>query len=199
MSLLDLSAAQLLERFGSSDPTPGGGSAAALGGAVGAGLVAMVCTMTKTRTGAAEERTRLDAARDEAASAGTRLGTLVDEDTAAYDGVVAAYRLPKGTDEEKLARKAAIAAAMRRATDVPLETGRACLAVMNAAAVAIAEGNPNAVSDAQTGQALAWAGLQGAAYNVRANAPSLGEAGAADLRAITALVDGGASLRPAGW
>jgi formiminotetrahydrofolate cyclodeaminase len=175
MSLVDLSARELLDRFASNDPTPGGGSAAALAGACGAALVAMVSSMPKTRTGAPEERERLDTALRWANEAGARLRALVDEDTEAYDSVMAAYRLPKATEEEKVSRKAAIAVALARATDVPMRTAEACFVVLKAAQEAATHGNPNAVSDAKTAAALAWAGLVGAAENVRINVGSPGE------------------------
>jgi len=169
-SLLDLRARDLLDRLASTDPTPGGGSAAALSGATGAALVAMVCAMPKTRTGAAEERGRLDTALGRAREASSRLRSLVDEDSAAFDAVMAAYRLPKATDEEKGARKTAIAQAMAGATQVPVQTAEACVVVMRAAVEAAQNGNANALSDARTGGAMAWAGLLGAAENVRINA-----------------------------
>jgi len=169
-SLLDLRVRDLLDRFASTDPTPGGGSAAALSGATGAALVAMVCAMPKTRTGAAEERGRLDTALGRAREASSRLRSLVDEDSAAFDAVMAAYRLPKATDEEKGARKTAIAQAMAGATQVPVQTAEACVVVMRAAVEAAQNGNANALSDARTGGAMAWAGLLGAAENVRINA-----------------------------
>jgi len=169
-SLLDLRARDLLDRFGSTDPTPGGGSAAALSGATGAALVAMVCAMPKTRTGAPEERSRLDTALRSAREASARLRSLVDEDTAAFEAVMAAYRMAKATDEDKAARKKAIAGAMAQATRIPVQTAQACVSVMRAAAEAAQHGNPNAVSDARTGGALAWAGLLGAVENVRINA-----------------------------
>jgi methenyltetrahydrofolate cyclohydrolase len=169
VGLLELGAHDLLERFASSEPTPGGGSAAALAGALGAALVGMVAGMAKTRTGAAEERVRLEAALGRARAAGARLRALVDEDSAAFDGVMAAFRLPKATDEEKAARKAAIAAANVRATRAPQETAEQCLEVLGAAVEAAACGNPNALSDARTAAALAYAGLLGALENVRIN------------------------------
>jgi formiminotetrahydrofolate cyclodeaminase len=169
-SLLDLRLRDLLDRFASTDPTPGGGSAAALSGATGGALVAMVCAMPKTRTGAPEERSRLDAVLGSAREASSRLRSLVDEDSAAFDAVMAAYRLPKASDDEMAARKTAIARAMARATQVPVETAEACLAVMKAAVEAANNGNPNALSDARTGGAMAFAGLLGAAENVRINA-----------------------------
>lgn len=169
MALLDLGVGALLDRFASPDPTPGGGSASALAGATGAALVAMVCAMPKTRTGAPEERERLTVALGWAREAGTRLRALVDEDSAAYDAVVLAYRLPKGTDAEKAVRKDVVARAMAGAIAVPLRTAEACLVVLRAAGESLTHGNPNASSDARTAGALAWAGLLGAAENVRIN------------------------------
>jgi methenyltetrahydrofolate cyclohydrolase len=190
-SLLDLRLRDLLDRFASTDPTPGGGSAAALSGATAAALVAMVCAMPKTRTGAPGERGRLDTALGWAREASSRLRSLVDEDSQAFDAVMAAYRLPKATDEEKARRKKAITGAMSRATQVPVQTAESCLVVMRAAVEAAQNGNPNALSDARTGGALAWAGLLGAAENVRINASS-DDGGAAGLleEAETAVRDG---------
>ena len=191
--LLELPAAELLDRFASPEPTPGGGSAAALSGGLGAALVAMVCAMPKTRTGAAEERARLDAALAWTREAGDRLRALVEEDARAYDAVVAAYRLPKATEAEKAARKGAIAVALARATDVPLATAEACLVVLKAAQEAAAHGNPNALSDARTGGALGFAGLVGAAENVRINAGSLAESGALAVERVDAALAEGRS------
>jgi formiminotetrahydrofolate cyclodeaminase len=195
VSLLDLPARELLDRLAAPDPTPGGGSAAALAGAAGAALAAMVCAMPRTRTGGAEEKERLATALAWAREAGARLRRLVEEDTAAYDAVVAAYRLPKGTDEEKAARRSAIEAAMRRATDVPLETAEACQVALRAAQEAAANGNPNALSDARTAATLAFAGLVGAAENVRINAPALGEAASGPrLETLEKLLEEGRAL-----
>lgn len=181
MSLVRLSAEELLDRFASPEPTPGGGSAAALGGALGAALVAMVCAMPKTRTGVDGERERLDTALQWARHAGMRLRRLVDDDTLSFDAVVAAYRLPKASDEEKARRRDAIARATERATLVPMETAEACLVVLRAADAASSHGNPNALSDARTGGALALAGLLGALENVRINLKG-DEPAAAELR-----------------
>jgi len=169
VGLLALSTTELLDRFASVDPTPGGGSAAALAGATAAALVTMVCRMPKTRTGDPRERGRLDEALAQATEVGRRLRALVDEDSAAYEAVMAAYRLPKATDEEKATRKRAIDAAVSLATDVPLRTAEACTTVLGTAAFAANDGNPNALSDARTAATLAWAGLKGAAENVRIN------------------------------
>jgi methenyltetrahydrofolate cyclohydrolase len=175
MTLLSLSAKDLLDRFASSDPTPGGGSAAALAGALAASLVEMVAGLPKTRTGAPDEREKLDAAKATAKKAGARLRELVDLDTEAYNAVTAAYRLPKTSDAEKAARTAAIGKAMRQATEVPLETCEHAAQVLRAAAQALAHGNANAASDVRTAIALCRAALDAGAENVRVNvgSPSL--------------------------
>ena len=149
--------------------------------------------MPRTRTGAPEERARLDAAQGWAREAGSRLRHLVDEDSRSYDAVVAAYTLPKASDAEKAARKEAVGRAMALATDVPLQTAEACLVVLKAAQEAAEHGNPNALSDARTAGALAWAGLLGAAENVRINAPSLGDAAAPALEKVEAALREGRS------
>ena len=168
-SLLDCRVSELLDQLGSPSPTPGGGSVAALVGAAGAALVCMVAAMAKTRTGSAHERSELDLALAHARESGGRLRTLVDDDSSAFLAVLAARRLPHGMPEETDARQAAIQQALARATEVPLETSRACAIVLGAASVALAYGNPNAASDARSAGALAWAGLMSAIESVRIN------------------------------
>jgi formiminotetrahydrofolate cyclodeaminase len=172
VSLVDLKTGELLDRIRSTDPTPGGGSAAALSGALAAALVGMVASMPQTRSGSDDDRRSLDEARRTAEAEGAQLRVLVDEDAAAFDAVIAARRLPKATDDEKARRQEAIASAFQHASDVPMRTAAACLAVLRAASLAAAHGNPNARSDAITGAALAWAGLVGALENVRINLES---------------------------
>jgi glutamate formiminotransferase/formiminotetrahydrofolate cyclodeaminase len=183
VKLLQLSAEKFLDRVAGPEPTPGGGSAAALAGSLAAALVAMVCGMPKTKGALARERDWLDAAGRTAQEAGARLRSLVDEDAAAYDAVVAAFRLPKASEDEKARRGDAVTAAMRRATEVPLQTAESCLQVLQAAREAADHGNPNARSDAKTGAALAWAGLLGALENVRINAAAASWGGDALRRA----------------
>ena len=181
MTLLSLKTTDLLDRFASSDPTPGGGSAAALSGALAAALVEMVAGLPKTRTGAPQEREKLDAAKEAAARAGARLRQLVELDTDAYNAVTAAYKMPKTTDGEKAARSVSISKAMRQATEVPLETCERVAEVLRAAAQALAHGNPNAASDARTAMALCRAALDAGAENVRANVSSPSMAAEAPL------------------
>ena len=173
--LTSLSVTALLDAFASSAPTPGGGSAAALSGAVGASLLAMVAALPKTKTGDAAERTALDAAGATLTTLRKELAGLVDEDTHAYDLVTSAYKRPKGTDEEKAARKEAIQAALEAATDAPLRTMRACDAVIREGSAVALGGNPSAGSDVFVGIELALAGLRGAEKNVAINLGSLAD------------------------
>ena len=174
--LVDKSVRQLLDAFAAPTPTPGGGSAAALTGALAAALLEMVASMPKTKNGTPEDRAALDAALPELKALRTALTGLVDRDSASYDAVVAAYKLPKTTDAEKAARKAAVRAAMRGATDVPLETARASLAVARLARVVAEHGNPNAKSDASVALGLAVQAASGARANVEINLDSVGDA-----------------------
>ncbi len=163
----------LLAAFSSNTPTPGGGSAAALAGAAGASLLVMVAGMPKTRTNAPEERAALNAAHAALVPLRDVLQALIDRDAAAYDLVVAAFRQPKSTDEEKAARRAAIQDATRVATEVPLETIRACVEAMRQGHAAVAHGNPSASSDAKVGFRLLMAAAQGANDNVDINLSGL--------------------------
>jgi len=159
----------LLDAFSSSDPVPGGGSAAALAGAVGASLLLMVASLPKTRTGTPEETSDLAYAAARLRPLRDRLAGLVDRDTAAYQGVLGALRLPKGTDQEKAARRDALGAAMHEATEVPLETMRVCQQALAGARIVAEKGHVAAGSDAYVGIELLLAALRGAARNVDEN------------------------------
>ena len=173
MSLVDRSVRDLLAAFSSSDPTPGGGSAAALAAAVGASLLMMVASLQKTRSGSNEDRALLAEAAELLVRLRRQLADAVDADTIAYDQVVAAYRLPKGTDEEKRARKSAIQRALRSATDVPLGVMRLSALALKQADIVGAHGHPGASSDVGVAAALLHAGMRGARLNVEANVGSI--------------------------
>lgn len=165
--------ADLIDAFSSTDPVPGGGSAAALAGAVGASLLLMVAGIPRTKTGAPEETADLADAAARIRPLRDSLLELVDRDSEAYAAVMAAYRLPKGSDAEKAARAKAIDSAVRAATEVPLDTMRACQQVLRGAVVVAANGSRNAASDAGVGVELLLAGLRGARMNVDINLASL--------------------------
>ncbi len=167
--LIDLTLREFLDRLASSAPTPGGGSAAALAGAQGAALVSMVCNLTigKKKYAGVEAEMKDVLARSEALRA--KLMDLVDRDAAAFDKVSAAYAMPKETEEQKAARRAAIQEALKGAEAVPMETVEACVDVVRLAIIAAEKGNVNVVSDAAVGGILGHAGAHSAADNVRIN------------------------------
>jgi formiminotetrahydrofolate cyclodeaminase len=178
-TLRQMSLDALLDAFSSSAPTPGGGSAAAVSGAIGAALLSMVSGLPKANTTDPAELATLAEARLKLLELKAQLAGLCDRDTAAYDEVVAAYRNPKGTDEEKAARAAAIQDALRGATDVPLETMRACADALVAAKAVAAYGNRSAMSDVATAMQMLAAGLQAALFNVEINIGGLKDAAVA--------------------
>lgn len=174
-SLAEMSMRELAERLASSAPVPGGGSASALTGALGAALVEMVCELT---TGRAEYADVEAVARQAGAAAADLRGALLaaaDDDAVAYEVVVTARALPRGTDDEKAARAAAVSEAIVGATEVPLRIARLASEVLELAASMATLGNKRAVSDAGVAALLAAAALRGAALNVMINVPSLPE------------------------
>lgn len=159
----------LLDTFASSEPVPGGGSATAVAGALGASLLLMVASLPKTRTGAPEEVTDLAEAASRLRPIRDTLVELIDRDTEAYQAVIAALRLPKTDDAEKAGRREAIEAAMKLATEVPLETMRSCQQALAGARVVAERGHVAAASDAGVGIELLLAALRGAAMNIDTN------------------------------
>jgi methenyltetrahydrofolate cyclohydrolase len=167
--------ADLLDAFASNDPVPGGGSAAALAGALGVSLLLMVAGMTRTKSGAPEETADLAAAAARLRPLRDRLVGLVDSDSEAYAAVATAFKLPKSTDEDKTARKAAIQTATKQATEVPLETMRACRDAVRHAVIVARCGNRNATSDVGVALELLVAGTRGAGLNVDINLGGLAD------------------------
>jgi formiminotetrahydrofolate cyclodeaminase len=164
---------RFLDRLASGDPTPGGGSAAAIMGAMGAALVSMVCNVSFGKKGyeAAEPELKNILASSEELRG--RLSVMVAEDVAAFDSLMAAYKLPKSSDEEKSRRAETIQSSLERATLVPLECARACFEVVLLARRAANLGYKHVISDVGVGVAAADAALRSAALNVFINAPSL--------------------------
>jgi formiminotetrahydrofolate cyclodeaminase len=181
------SVAAFLDDLASGAPTPGGGSAAAIIGAMGAALLSMVCNVTLGKKGLEAAESDMKAVRDESERLRARLTAMVAEDIAAFDGLMAAYRLPKSNDEEKSRRAAAIQANLRAATETPLDCARACAQVVALARRAAEQGFAGVVSDAGVGVLAANSALRSAALNVYINAPSLKDRGFAT--AATAEID----------
>jgi formiminotetrahydrofolate cyclodeaminase len=172
--------ADLLDAFASNEPVPGGGSAAALAGAVGTSLLVMVAGLPRTKTGAPEEAADLAEAAARLRPLRETLASLIERDSDAYSAVLEAMRLPKATEAEKQARRSAIDAAMRGAIDVPLDTMRACQQALAGAVIVANNGNPNASTDTGTAVLLLLAGLRGAALNVDVNLKSVSDASFAE-------------------
>jgi formiminotetrahydrofolate cyclodeaminase len=186
MLLADQSVRELLAAFSSADPTPGGGSAAALTSAVGASLLTMVTGLPKTRTGTDDDRAALASAASALAGIRQELTEAIDADTAAYNQVVAAYKRPKGSTEEQAARKDAIQRALRAATEVPLGVVRLSAAALEQAKRVAAHGHRAAASDVGVAVALLRAGVRGARLNIEINVGSLSDAAYVDaVRAET--------------
>ena len=155
-----------------------------------AALLTMVSGLPKTKTNAPEERAALDAVGADLGPLRETLTSLVDRDADAYDLVVAAFRKPKATDEEKAARKAAIQDATRVATEIPLETMKACAALKRVAGVVATNGNTNAASDVYVAILLAAAAMKGARSNVEINIGGITDTAlAASLKAQADLYD----------
>lgn len=171
--LTSLPLADLLDRIAAPTPAPAGGAAAAIAGALGASVSAMVASLPRTRHGTPDERTRLDLAARELAAYRVALARLADEDTAAVQALISATRLPRTTAAEADARRQALAEATREATRVPLETARLCADALDRSRDVAAMGARVAVSDVFVAIGLLKAAADGAASNVRANIEEL--------------------------
>ena len=180
-----------LDDAASKKPAPGGGSVSACAGALGAALVGMVCNLTRGREKFADVETEIVTLVEASEAARARLEQLLQEDTTAYNGVIAAYKMPKETAEEQAARSQAIQAGLIVAADVPLEICRVAVEVCRLAKVAAGIGNPQAVTDAGIGAILGEAAVVGAALNVKINLGSIKDEAyvakaAAEIEAIQA-------------
>lgn len=176
MSLIDMTVKGFTEKLASDAPAPGGGSAAALSGALGAGLVSMVCRLTVGKPKYAEHEALVQDVLKKSDVLVTQLLDGIQKDTDAFDSVMAAFGMPKETDEQKTARSAAIQAAYKVAIASPESTAEYCLAAMRLSESLLHKSNTNAVSDLAVGAMQAYAGLKGALANVQINLPSIKDA-----------------------
>jgi formiminotetrahydrofolate cyclodeaminase len=158
-----------LDKLASGEPEPGGGSAAALVGALGAALVTMVTELTLGKEKFASVQDSIAAIRADSEKLRAELTRLVSLDADAYAKVAEAMKMPKETDEQKAERARLLQAALKGAAEVPLQVAEAAAAVARLSLPAAEQGNPNAVSDAGVAVALADAAAQSAALNVKIN------------------------------
>lgn len=169
MGVKDQSVGDFLEALAAASPTPGGGSASALAGALSAALSRMVAGLAVGKTGYESVQADLTRIESRARALQSRLLQLVGDDSKAYDAVVAAMRLPKATAEERSARVEAMQSAYRKATEVPLETIERCVEALQVAEEAASKGNRSASTDAGVAVLLADAAIRGARLNCRVN------------------------------
>ena len=161
--------AQFLDELASQAPVPGGGSGAALAGALGAALASMVCNLTIGKPKYADVQDDIQRLLAQTEALRTRLTNLIEDDIAVYYKLSSGYKMPKDTDEQKAARTAAIQKTLRDATRVPMQIAEACVEVLQLCTPIAEKGNVGAVSDAGVAALLAEAALRSAALNVLIN------------------------------
>ncbi len=166
--LMAMTGAAFVDEVSRDTPAPGGGSIAALAGALGAALASMVANLTQGK-GAPGSEPHLLAAAERAQRAKDALVLAVDEDTEAFNAYMDARRLPAGTPAEKAAREEAMQAGLKSAVEVPWATANACYAAMEAAETAMHHGNPASITDTLVGFTIAYAGVRGGIWNVLIN------------------------------
>ncbi|MGH8582205.1 MAG: methenyltetrahydrofolate cyclohydrolase [Gammaproteobacteria bacterium] len=171
-----------LDELASKASTPGGGSAAAVMGAMGAALVSMVANFTIGKKGYEDHDAAMRAALSRAESLRTRLTDMIRADVEAFNQVMAAYGLPKETEADKSTRNEAIQSALKAATEVPLECARACVEAIELSRIVAEQGNRNVISDAGVAVLAVYAALRSAALNVYVNAKAIKDPGFVQTR-----------------
>ena len=171
--LVKLSVEEFSRVLGSNSPTPGGGSVAALSGALGANLVSMVCSLSIGNKDYESFDNELAEALKLSQTLSEALLKRIDLDTEAFNSVMAAFKMTKQTEEEKKSRSAAIQAGFKEAVQSPLGIARECLDVLRLTNKLLGKSNTNALSDLGVASLQAYAGLEGAIMNVKINIPSI--------------------------
>jgi formiminotetrahydrofolate cyclodeaminase len=197
VKLTEKSVANFLDELASNAPAPGGGSVAALSGALGAALVSMVCNLTLGKKGYEQVQDDIQDLLDRSEALRHKSADLLEEDVKAYTGYSKAAKMPRATEEEKAERKVAMQEALKVATDVPLSIAETAVEVMDLCMPAAEKGNKWAVSDAGVAVLMAEAALRSAALNVLINLGTLkDEEFVADRRAkLEALLEGKGVIR----
>jgi methenyltetrahydrofolate cyclohydrolase len=162
-----------LDELASKSATPGGGSVSALLGAQSAALTSMVCNLTLGKPKYAEVAAEMQVLLQKSEALREKLTGLIKADVDVFNRLMAAYGLPKGTDEEKFARAEVIQAVLKAATEVPLDCARACAEAIELSRCAANKGNPGVISDAGAAVMAGYGGLKSAALNVYINTGNL--------------------------
>ncbi len=171
--LIDHKITEYLDKVAAGTAAPGGGSVAALNAALAASLTEMVANLTVGKKGYEAVEEEMEALAGKASQLRKKLTAAIDQDADAYTEVMAAYKLPKTTDEETTVRKQKIQEAIKHAALVPLEVAKAALAVIDLAGQAIRKGNKNAASDGAVAAMNARTAALAAIYNVKINLSSI--------------------------
>ena len=178
MTRLDeLSIIDFAHELGSDSPAPGGGSTAALAGALSCSLISMVAKITLKREGDIEKNIKLKELITQAETSGREFTKLINDDTNAFNDILKCFKLPKETDNEKQARMDAIQAATKHAAEVPLKTARLGLRILTYVKTLSEIGSENAITDTGVAGLMANSAIKGAIWNVKINLSSMKDSG----------------------
>jgi methenyltetrahydrofolate cyclohydrolase len=171
--LVKMNIKMFLDELASTSPAPGGGSVAALSGALGAALSSMVCNLSIGKQGYEAVQDEITEILQRSEELRKQLTELIDKDTEAFNKVIEALKMPKETVDQKEYRQHTMQSAFKHAADVPLETARKCMQILDVARILAEKGNKNSISDAAVSALMAQTGLQAAMLNVRINLCSI--------------------------
>ncbi|VVB60431.1 Formiminotransferase-cyclodeaminase [uncultured archaeon] len=171
--LVKMNIKMFLDELASTSPAPGGGSVAALSGALGAALSSMVCNLSIGKQGYEAVQDEITEILQRSEELRKQLTELIDKDTEAFNKVIEALKMPKETVDQKEYRQHTMQNAFKHAADVPLETARKCMQILDVARILAEKGNKNSISDAAVSALMAQTGLQAAMLNVRINLCSI--------------------------
>ena len=173
--LVNMNLNMFLDELASNSPAPGGGSVAALSGALGAALSSMVCNLTRRKQGYELAEDKINEILERSEELRKQLIELIDKDTEAFNKVMESIKMPKETEDQKEKRKHAMQNAFKHAADVPLETAQKCIQILDIARILSEKGNKNSISDAAVSALMAQTGLHAAILNVRINLNSIAD------------------------
>ena len=171
--LLDKNIKEFLLETASDSPAPGGGSIAALCGALGSALASMVCNLTIGKEKYQAVEAEFKEIKPTLEKNMSRLAKLIDEDTNAFNDVMNAFKLPKDTDEQKKKRSNAIQFGYKKAIATPLESAHTALNTLSLMELIVSKGNQNAITDGAVGALACQTAIQGALLNVKINLTSI--------------------------
>lgn len=171
--LVDMNINEFLDELASNSPAPGGGSVAALSGALGTALSSMVCNLTIGKEKYEDVQDEIKDALEKSEQVRMQLTELIDKDTEAFNDVMKAFRMPKETEEQKESRRQAIQEGYITAAKVPFETAKTCEKILDVAIIVAEKGNKNSITDAAVCALMAQAGVKSAILNVMINLGSI--------------------------